>query len=220
MSPLRLLIAATLAMTGASAYADTRETPEVGTEQTVAVGGTLWEQYQYKGQPGVIIAAPVLERWGSLDKVDLPADAPLAIVRDKKKLRACQSSLRLTIAPVTIWSSCLTDLDMDGKFDEASYSDNGSSKKLDPPVAYERAIVEMGGDDARTFTKRLLFLGSDGNSLKLSYREFASGTARPAFTEDLTLSLGKTFPQNVAVKDRVITLLGIDGMGLKYKLAK
>jgi hypothetical protein len=94
------------------------------------------------------------------------------------------------------------------------------AKKIELPLAYRRVITETKGDGPNTFRKVLLFVGSDKDAIRFSYREFANDLARPAFTEDLSVPLGATFPQTIAVKDRVLTVHKIDGMGLSYELVK
>ena len=198
-----------------------RTQPEIGARQTTAVGSAVWEQYQFDGAPGVIIDTAVQARWGSLELVDLPAGSSLVILRDKR-LKACRSFIRynnIPLAPIS-WRDCLIDKDDEGRFDEITYTRGGFAKKIEPPLPYRRATIEMEGEGSKTFRKTLLFVGADAGTIKFSYREFSNDTARPAFTEDLSLPLGAKFPQNIAIKDRVITIHGIDGMGLSYELVK
>jgi hypothetical protein len=198
-----------------------RTQPDIGTRHTTAVGSKVWEQYQFEGVPGVVIDTAVQARWGSLEFVDLPARSLLATLREKR-LKACrvlQQFNNLYLRPI-IWRDCLIDKDDNGTFDEISYTSGGFAKKIDPPLPYRRTTIEMTGDGPKTFRKILLFVGSDSSSIKFSYREFSNDMARPAFTEELSLPLGASFPQNIAIKDRIITIHGIDGMGLSYELVK
>lgn len=204
----------------AIAQVQNEETPAMGETVTAAVGGTVWEQYQYAGKPGIIIEGSVQAQWGSAEFVDLPAGSALVVLREKK-MKACRKLTQLPNIGTSFWSDCLFDTDGDGKFDRVSYNSNGFSKPIETPIPYHRGVIPMDGDGGSpTFRKVILYLGADGSSLKLSYREFSNDMARPAFTEDFSIPLGKTFPQNIAVKDKVITVLGLDGMGLKYQLVK
>lgn len=217
---LKIAMLALLATSAAPAQrVEVRTQPEIGTRQTASVGSPVWEHYQYQGVPGVIIDEGVQANWGSLERVVLPAGAALAIVR-AKRLKACRSLTVVGGFTPNMWTDCLIDTDDDGKFDEITYTSGGFAKKIALPLPYRRTTIEMTGEDYKTFRKVLLFVGSDASSIKFSYREFATDMARPAFTEDLSAPLGATFPQNIAVKDRVITIHGIDGMGLTYALVK
>jgi hypothetical protein len=59
----------------------------------------------------------------------------------------------------------------------------------------------------------------NGNALSLSYREFSDDMARPAFTEDLSVPMGATFPQPIVVKGQRFIVHKIDGTGLTYQLS-
>jgi hypothetical protein len=54
--------------------------------------------------------------------------------------------------------------------------------------------------------------------LRLSYREFSNNMARPAFTEELTIPISKTYPQDVAVKLVKLRIHSIDGLGMRYEI--
>ena len=202
------------------AYADTevRVEPAAGEVRTEPVGGMIWQEYQFEGTDGVVIDGAVNANWGRAETVDLPAGSALVILRERR-LKACRTVTHLRNIGTRIWSDCLFDLDDDGRFERVSYSSSGASKRIDPPVAFRREVVEMLGDaGAPNFRKELLYLGGDSTSLRLSYREFSNDIARPAFSEDLVVPLRENFPQDIAVKDLVITVFGIDGMGLRYAI--
>jgi hypothetical protein len=54
--------------------------------------------------------------------------------------------------------------------------------------------------------------------LLLSYREFSGGLARPAFTEELSIPLDKTYPQELRFKGLTIRVDKLNGTGLQYEL--
>lgn len=214
--PLLALVMAAPAL----AQTNVRQEPAIGELKTAPVGSTIWEEYRFEGMTGVIIDAPVRANWGTAEIVDLPAGSALHILREKK-LKACRTFTVLTNLGTNIWSDCLFDLDNDGRFEKVSYNSSGASKAVDPPVPYRRGLIEIIGDRHPPNSKKILmYLGGDATTSKLSYREFSNSMARPAFTEDLSIPLGPTFPQDVAVKDRVLTIQGISGMGLAYKLVR
>lgn len=213
---------AALAINGvATAAVEQGSTPAIGVQSSAAIGQEIWQEYRFEGQPGVIISQSVQANWGTVEIVDLPAGSPLVVIR-AKKLKACASS-QVIFGQLT-WEDCLIDADDDGRFEKVSFNNVGGSKPIEPPVAYQRASVEIKGDKraggGNNFKKQIIYLGSTTGTLRLSYREYANDMARPAFTEELTIPLGAAFPQGIAIKDHVFSLTGLDGMGLHYTLVK
>ena len=215
----RFFHAAILGMAiSAPAFAEERVTMAIGEIQQATAGSQIWEHYRFAGTGGVIIDQPIQARWGALEEVNLAAGAGLFIIRERK-LKACRERVTYTRPPaaVYIWTNCVVDSDDDGRFDKVINSSNGFSKPIVSPVPYRRGVVEVDGTGESNFRKVITYAGVGEGIIRFSYREFRNDTARPAFSEDLTLPLGKSFPQNVAIKDVVITLLAVDGMGLSYK---
>jgi hypothetical protein len=202
----------------APAYSEERISPPVGETAKATVGTKIWELYSFVGVEGVIIDAPINARWGSAEEVNLPAGAGLFIIRDRK-LKACREQVTYSNlpGPLSIWTDCLVDSEDDGRFDKVIYNADGFSKRVEPPVPYKRGIVEVAGEGESNFRKVIIYSGAGDGIIKFSYREFTNDMARPAYTEELTLPLGKSFPQDIAIKDHVFTLLSLDGMGLAYQ---
>jgi hypothetical protein len=196
----------------------TNETPR-NVSQIAAVGDVVWERAAFNGAPGVIVSQAVQANWGSAEVVDIPAGSPLMIIREKK-LKACRARTSVTLSGMTMygWDDCLIDKDSDGKFELVSFNEVGGSKDIVPPVAYTRQMVPVEGVGGNSFRKTLTFLGKSGTDLRLSYREYSNDMARPAFTEELTLPVGSTFPQKFRVKDLSMTVSAIDGEGLHYQV--
>lgn len=194
------------------------EQPNRGEAIHISAGDALWEASEAPGVPGVVIKAPVLATWGSLERVDLAAGQTL-FIRREKKLRACQTTDTFTLQGMgtTVFGNCLTDDNDDGVFDRVSYTDGGFTKKLDQPVPYVRATVAVTGDAVPNFKRRIVYLGADGSTLRLSYREFSRDMARPAFTEDISVNLTGSFPQSFMVKGMKFTITEINGMGMTYR---
>lgn len=219
-----LLVAASCFVSASVANAQSTEsriTPAVGEASSASVGSPMMEEYRYSGVEGVIIDQAVSANWGSAERVDLPAGAGLFIIREKR-LKACQTRQTFSHLPgaPSIWSNCLVDTDDDGRFDKVIYSSDGFSKTVDPAAPYHRGIVEVSGDGGENFRRVLIYSGVSGGALRLSYREFSNDMARPAFTEELTIPLGNTFPQEIAVKNYRFSIEAIDGIGIHYKRTK
>lgn len=195
-----------------------QETPR-GEVRTASVGDLVWEQARFAGAPGVIIQSAVRENWGSAEVVDLPAGASLIIIRERR-LKACRARnvTRLGGYSVGGWDDCLIDTNDDGRFDRVAFNEVAGARNIVPPLPYRRANVPVEGVGSASFRRTLTFLGRSGSDIRLSYREFSNDMARPAFTEDLTLPLPASFPETMTVKGLRLTVLGLDGSGLRYRL--
>ncbi len=66
------------------------------------------------------------------------------------------------------------------------------------------------------FEQQLIYTGAEGKILKFSYREFADGTARPAFTVDATYDLSKD--NIIRFKGAVLEIISYDNQSIKYKV--
>lgn len=191
--------------------------PEVGEEVTAPIGGEMLAEFRFKGVPGIVLDGDIHMGFVMNQAIDLTAGSGLAIIRDKK-LKACQTHNQFG------WYTCVLDMDGDGRIDKVALNDVSGARDVIPPVPYKRAAVRMdvepGMGEGDDFKKVLIFTGVSGDTITVSYREFVNDLARPAFTENLFIPLGKAFPQSIAVKEHVFQIIGIDGMGLHYKLVK
>ena len=66
------------------------------------------------------------------------------------------------------------------------------------------------------FEQQLIYTGAEGKILKFTYREFADGTARPAFALDATYDLSKD--NIIRFKGAVLEILSYDNQSIKYKV--
>ncbi len=217
---LQVFASATIVMmlaASASAQIQQGTKPEIGVKSTASIGEEILSEFRFRGVPGVVLQGDIAANWGSAEIVSLPSGTPLAIIREKKT-KACQSRTNWG------WVNCVIDTDGDGRFDRVSFNDVAGAKDIVPPVSYLKAPVSMSVDprfgEGNDFKRVYVFTGVSGNTLTISYREFVNNLARPAFTESLSIPLGSTFPQRVAIKGHVLEITGLDGMGLHYKLEK
>lgn len=184
-------------------------TPLVGEDHVAPIGGAVYDRFKYSVTEGAVLSEAASIRQ-LFRHYELDQGARFSTV-DDKHFKACA---------IDDGSPCLIDSDGDGKFDRL-LPDNAfyiGSIKLKQPVAYQKAKFEQPlqrGDFRWTIT----YLGAADHSLKLSYREFSDGIARPAFTEDYAIPLGDKLPQTLRVKDVSIVVTAIDGLGLHYRIA-
>jgi hypothetical protein len=86
--------------------------------------------------------------------------------------------------------------------------------KVKVPYSLKRIVV----DTSESFKQVILYQGATSDTLRLSYREFKDNMARQAFTEELTIPLDKTFPQDIAVKAVKLRIHKINGLGMTYEV--
>jgi len=178
--------------------------PAAGVEQTATVGSTVIERLRYDAIP-VAIAEQDIVRAVLWSTIAIKAGEPLARVQSRSAYKACSSS-----------GPCALDDDGDGTFDRISEDFASGALKLKAPVRY--VITDTPPGATGGFKQVLSYLGMSGDTIRFSYREFSDDMARPAFTEEFTVPAGKSFPQDVAIKDVRMTVIGIDGAGLRYRL--
>lgn len=94
------------------------------------------------------------------------------------------------------------------------YLVTNSGKQLLQTNEYSKNNVVDIGD--YYFEQQLIYTGAEGKILKFTYREFADGTARPAFTVDATYDLSKD--NTIRFKGAVLEILGYDNQSIKYKV--
>ena len=69
-----------------------------------------------------------------------------------------------------------------------------------------------------SFQQTLLYSGRVGNKINVSYREFSSSMARPAFNNDVEYDLDDS--NIIGYKGALIEVLDADNQSITYKLIK
>ncbi|API58076.1 hypothetical protein BSL82_01170 [Tardibacter chloracetimidivorans] len=179
----------------------------------ISVGEPLVRDIKERIATGAKLLEPVAMPEKVSAKMPLRTGEPLFQIGTKKAFKAC--TVRLNELR---WPTCLIDDDGDGRFDRAGRNSLAPAHPLAAPAAYATSSDIRVPAVASGFSRAILYQGFAGDALRLSYREFSDDIARPAFSEDLSVPLGKTFPQKFAVKGLVFTIHSIDGMGLEYSL--
>ncbi|WP_347269962.1 hypothetical protein [Rhizorhabdus histidinilytica] len=178
----------------------TRPDPEV--EQMKPVGSLIVERLAVN-----MIEATAASEDISVGQLKILSTMALVRMKDKKSIKYCASEY-----------ACVFDDDGDGKFDRTIRYFDTPEAKLDPPVPYE--IKEVPDLSLGYGSQEIRYMGATEGSLQLNYREYSKGLGRQNVNEDLTVPLGKSFPQSVAVKNLKLTILSIDGMGMCYRIEK
>lgn len=186
--------------------------PEVGELATVPAGAEVYSffriytldgaQLDVDSGPGSYLRGPAV-----------PAGTSLVPVSTKSAFKGCVTEP----GTFTAKGPCLMDDDGDGFFDRQATNDYNIAQRLKNPVPYTRKKIAVTREDS--FKRTFLFQGATSDSLRFSYREFSNDMARPGFTEDLTIPR-EPFPAMIMLKDIQIEVLGVSGMGLRYRVIK
>jgi hypothetical protein len=178
--------------------------PDVGKSQTVSVGTTI---HEYSRTYSFNATVPDIQMSGGHWLIPLVVEpgTPMFPVSTKAKFKAC-----VTAGP------CGLDDDGDGVFDRMAADDFKAALKLKVKVPYRTKRLTVDNPDSLRQT--IIYSGATGDTLRLSYREFSNNMARPAFTEELTIPISKTYPQDVAVKLVKLRIHSIDGLGMRYEI--
>jgi hypothetical protein len=186
--------------------------PEIGTSNTAVAGSPLYSFYRVYTTSGAKLGADTKAgNWLLEEKV--PAGTELIPVKTSKAFKACVP-IANTLSPD---GPCFIDDDGDGLFDRQGPDEVAPFRKLKKPTPYSLTSVSVMRSD--TLKTVVLYQGADASSLRFSYREFTNGIARAAFTEELSVPR-ESLPAMIMVKNLQIEVLGVDGMGLRYKVVK
>lgn len=66
------------------------------------------------------------------------------------------------------------------------------------------------------FQQTLIYMGKEGNIIKMSYREFSNGLARAAFTTDISYDLNES--HDIIYKNAQITIIAATSANITYKV--
>lgn len=212
---MKLLLLATALLVAAPATAETSTLvtfPAIGVERTIPVGGEVYSYTRAYITDGAILEEEAKAGSWLLER-KFAAGTQLVPVSTRAAFKACVP------APGTLEPSgpCFLDDNGDSVFDRHSGDSVEMARKLKPPVRYKRAEVIVLRDDS--FKYVILFSGGSNNSLRFSYREFKNDFIRAAFTENLEVPR-EPFPQMIRLKDLQLEILGLTGMGLRYRLVE
>lgn len=185
----------------------TVSSPSAGGEHLVTVGSAVYEYVRFVPVDVAFTDQPM--KGGALNWLRLGSGEPLFSVDTKAAFKACAAGGE---------GICGIDDDGDGKFDRIAQDWVSFASKLKAPISYRTEKWPRPLTD--NLKETIVYAGATGDTLRLSYREFRNDFARPAFTEELSIPLGKTYPQMIAVKAIKLRLLSLDGMGLRYELLK
>lgn len=115
---------------------------------------------------------------------------------------------------------CLVDTDRDGKFDQSMFAARDRYFPLAAPVRYKLDTTQLEVENSADFQVDVLYQGLSKGEVKISYREFKGGLARPAFTQDVAYELDKDGSGMIAFKGMRIKVLKATREDITYIVEK
>ena len=113
---------------------------------------------------------------------------------------------------------CLVDRQKNQAFDGAAFLQKAKVFPATTPIAYDLKKTEKAVETPSDFHVDVLYQGVSKGEVKLSYREFSGGVARPAFTQDVSYELDKNGMVDIGFKGMRIKILKATSQGLQYIL--
>ncbi|WP_295996369.1 hypothetical protein [Rugamonas sp.] len=113
---------------------------------------------------------------------------------------------------------CLIDEDKKNIFTAAMFEGYAPRFPLSNPVPYDVEVTETAIEEKDDFYVDMLYQGLSKGEVKISYREFSGGYARPAFTQDVAYELAADGTTTLAFKGLRIKVLKATGSTISYVL--
>lgn len=175
--------------------------PEIGTVQTREVGEPLFETIVARTYDGIKFPPGTRIE----DQVSFTIEPTGPFVLTSPPGSSDERYCGPIIAVHNVWGDLNSPMQ--------NYCIAGSTLRERGTKFTRGAVTKIEADN---FKRQLLYEGTVGNALRLSYREFKGDFARPAFAQDLTfdLSNGKV----VGVKGSRIEVLDVNNLGIRYKV--
>jgi hypothetical protein len=113
-------------------------------------------------------------------------------------------------------AGCLADTQKRQVFDRSMFKEYNQYFGLSAPVPYEVEVTETAVENHDDFYVDVLYQGTSKGEVKISYREFSSGVARPAFTQDVAYELAPDGTAIIGFKGMRIKVIKATGQDIRY----
>jgi len=113
---------------------------------------------------------------------------------------------------------CLADIGNKQEFTRSLFPHYAGMFPLSAPIPYEVSVTETEMENPDDFFVDVLYQGTSKGEVKISYREYSHGLARPAFTQDVSYELEKDGSAAIGFKGMRIKVLKATGQDIQYIL--
>jgi hypothetical protein len=113
---------------------------------------------------------------------------------------------------------CLVDPDKKNIFTAAMFEGYAPRFPVSNPIPYDVEVTETTIEAKDDFYVDVLYQGLSKGEVKISYREFSGGCARPAFTQDVAYELATDGTTTIGFKGLRIKVLKATGSTISYML--
>ncbi|MCC2960350.1 hypothetical protein LK540_07890 [Massilia sp. IC2-278] len=113
---------------------------------------------------------------------------------------------------------CLADIGKNQEFTRSLFPHYAGMFPVSAPIPYEVSVTETETENPDDFFVDVLYQGTSKGEVKISYREYSHGIARPAFTQDVSYELQKDGTAAIGFKGMRIKVLKATGQDIQYIL--
>lgn len=190
--------------------------PSFGERRTAAVGEPIFTWLNYAVSLSARLRQTIDVGGGDRDHHRVPNTEILNYGSDDDDVpQACTQTLTDTQRHGGRQSrSCFSDGAGDGFFDSVHRDGSGGSTiELGREGQYDLIpnwVVSIN------FRHELVYLGSSGGALRVAYREYSNGMARPALANDLTFDINPAGPTSFRYRNIRVTVFTSDSDGISY----
>lgn len=197
--------------------------PLLEVEAKVSVGENMYDEFSIKSiqsfRVNILDEATAEMDLGSTFTLPPGTSAPLKEVYRTKSKALCINGSAKSLTG--IYDACLVDKANKGSFDYAMFKTRQKYFPLKKSVKYEIADVsERRSIRTPEFNCQVLYQGLSKGSIKISFREFLNGLARPAFTQDISYDLEKDGTAIIAFKNLRISVIKATQSEITYIVKK
>lgn len=166
--------------------------PPINTKVKKYVGDVIFEQFEYK-QNEVVFLKYNYNKSYILGNININSTELLLCYSDNTEKQYCTSKKTYfeIFGPYDI--VCFGGIDkVNNNFTKVRVPKImfGSWSSLDNPVEFNKSTIYTN-NGASGFKYQLIYAGLDGNTIKITYREFINNMARPAFYQSVNYTINR-----------------------------
>lgn len=194
----------------------TGENIQIGQDGSAFVGQIIYEKFNYQAVETATLVDP-FNTSITFGTVTFEAGRQLKLgeLQGEKAYCASDGAKPMGLSTPT-GPACAFDADDDGSFESVrgqigAFFHHGI---INPPAAYQKSEQASQGG----WRRELIFLGIDGTTLRVGYREYDGDLARPAFSEDLTYPIRGDGTSVIRYKNLTIDVMKATGDMIQFTI--